>query len=106
VPRRLRYTDEALADLDAARNWLVQPGAGPVARGKLASIWASIEALVDRPCQWPVGAHRGVRELPCTGGWRALYEVDPDTGHNATAGDVRVLRVYGPGQDRHKFGRS
>ena len=32
---------------------------------------------------------------------RALYESSPDTGRNETAGDVRVLRVFGPGQDRN-----
>jgi hypothetical protein len=41
-----------------------------------------------------------VRELPCDGCYRALYEVTPDTGRSETAGDVTVLRVYGPGQDR------
>jgi hypothetical protein len=40
--------------------------------------------------------------MPCTGGYRVLYEVDPDTSSSATAGDVRVLRVYGPGQNRHR----
>jgi hypothetical protein len=29
-----------------------------------------------------------------------LYRVVPDTGRNDTAGDVLVLRVFGPGQDR------
>ena len=38
--------------------------------------------------------------LFCDGGYRALYEVTPDTGHNETAGNVLVLRVFGPGQDR------
>jgi hypothetical protein len=33
-----------------------------------------------------------------------LYEVIPDTGRDDDAGDVRVLRVYGPGQDRRGFG--
>jgi hypothetical protein len=41
-----------------------------------------------------------VRELPCEGGYRALYDVFPDTGRDETAGDVIVLRVYGPGQSR------
>jgi len=31
---------------------------------------------------------------------RVLYSVEPDTGRDATAGDVMVLRVFGPGQDR------
>jgi hypothetical protein len=66
----------------------------------MAAIWASIEALRDHPCRYPVGQHRGVRELPCDDGYRALYRVHPDAGRNDTAGDVRVLRVFGPGQDR------
>jgi hypothetical protein len=45
-----------------------------------------------------------VRELPCPHAYRAFYEVHPDTGSNDTAGDVMVLRVYGPGQDRGGFG--
>ena len=39
---------------------------------------------------------RGAR--PCDGGYRAMYEVRPDTGRDETAGDVRVLPVFGPGQ--------
>ena len=101
--RDLRYTDKALADLDAARRWLTQPGSGPWAWRQLAAIWSSIEALRENPCRYPVGQHRGVRELPCDGGYRALYRVIPDTGRDDTAGDVRVLRVYGPGQDRHRL---
>ena len=29
-----------------------------------------------------------------------MYEVHPDTGDNESAGNVRILRVFGPGQDR------
>jgi plasmid stabilization system protein ParE len=100
LPRELHYTDKALADLDAIRGWLTQPGAGPAARRRLAAIWAAIEQLCQHPCLYPAGQHPGVRELPCTGGYRAFYEVIPDTGRSATAGDIRVLRVFGPGQDR------
>ena len=103
MPRRLSYTEKALDDLDAARRWLTQPGSGPAARRELAAIRADIRRLQQEPCQWAVGDMPGVRELPAAGGWRVLYEVDPDTGRSATAGDVRVLRVYGPGQDRRGF---
>jgi len=100
MPRELSYTDQALADLDAAKGWLTQPGSGPAARRRLAAIWAAIEGLRDHPCLHPAGQHPGVRELPCAGGYRALYRVIPDTSRSETAGDVRVLRVFGPGQDR------
>jgi plasmid stabilization system protein ParE len=103
VPRDLSYTDKALADLDAARRWLTQPGSGPAARRRLAAIWAAIEGLRDHPCRYPFGHHRGVRELPCGGGYRATYRVVPDTDRDETAGDVRVLRVFGPGQSRERL---
>jgi plasmid stabilization system protein ParE len=100
VPRRLRYTDEALADLDAIRRWLTQPGSGSAAQRELAAIRPSIRQLRHHPCLHALGDHPGVRELPCGDDYRALYRVHPDTGHNDTAGDVRVLRVFGPGQSR------
>jgi hypothetical protein len=77
----------------------MQPGSGPAAWAKLAAI----EDLRDHPCRFPIGRHPGVRELPCDGGYRALYEVTPDTGRSETAGHVIVLRVYGPGQDRRRL---
>jgi plasmid stabilization system protein ParE len=106
LPRQLSYTDTALADLSAVRHWLTQPGAGPVARRKLLAILDAIDDLGAHPCRFPLGAHPGVRERLCAGGYRVFYRVRPDTGSNETAGDVRVLRVYGPGQDRRGFRRS
>ena len=103
MPRRLTYTPLARDDLDAIRRWLMQPCSGTCARRRLAAIRASINRLREHPCLWPVGPHAGVRELPCDGGYRALYEVRPDTGRDETAGDVLVLRVYGPGQDRSRL---
>jgi hypothetical protein len=88
---------QGIGDLEAAWRWLTQPGSGPVAWAKFDGIVTAIESLRDHPCRWPLGRHFGVRELPCAGGYRALYEVNPDTGGNETAGDVRV---FGAGQGR------
>lgn len=44
-----------------------------------------------------------MRELPAAGGYCVFCKVEPDTGRDATAGNVLVppvYRVYGPGQDR------
>jgi plasmid stabilization system protein ParE len=103
VPRRLIYAPRAREDLDAVRRWLTQPGSGRRARRRLAAIGADIRRLQHFPCRWPAGQHPGVRELPCAGGYRELYEVIPDTGRDETAGDIRVLRVYGPGQSRDRL---
>jgi hypothetical protein len=32
-----------------------------------------------------------------------MYEVDPDTGDDRSAGDVRVLRVFGPHMNRDRL---
>jgi plasmid stabilization system protein ParE len=103
VPRKLDYTDEAIEDLKTIRRWLTQPGSGRAARGRLKAIGAAINRLREHPCVYPLGRHPGVRELPCDGGYRVLYEVRPDTGRDDNAGDVQVLRVFGPGQSRERL---
>ncbi len=103
MPRKLDYTDEAVEDLKAIRRWLTQPGSGPVARRRLSAVRAAINRLREHPCRYPVGQHPGVRELPCNGGYRAMYELYPDTGRDETTGDVLVLRVFGPGQSHDRL---
>jgi plasmid stabilization system protein ParE len=102
VSRALVYAPRAREDLDAIAGWLTQPGAGRTARRKLVAIWKAIEGLRESPCRYPIGDHAGVRELPCARSYRVLYDVIPDTGRSDTAGDVRILRVFGPGQSRDK----
>jgi plasmid stabilization system protein ParE len=82
------------------RRWQTQPGSGPAAIRRIKAIREAIRRLKQHPCLFPVGRYPGVRELPCDGGYRALYRVAPDTGRDRTSGDVEVLRVFGPGQDR------
>ncbi len=103
MPRKLDYTEEAIEDLKAIRRWLTQPGSGPRARRRLRAIRAAINRLREHPCRYPVGQQPGVRELPCDGGYRAMYVVNPDAGRDETAGDVLVLRVFGPGQSRDRL---
>jgi len=52
------------------------------------------------PCLYPPCDHAGVRELPGDGGYRVAYRVTPDTGASEISGDILMLRVFGPGQDR------
>jgi hypothetical protein len=42
VPRVLRYTDEAIADLAAIRGWQTQPGSGAAAIRRLKALRAEI----------------------------------------------------------------
>jgi hypothetical protein len=66
--------------------------------------YAVSQLLRDEPCRYAVSKdHPGMREVPVAGGYRVIYMVRPDTGYNATAGDVEVLRVFGPGQERTRL---
>lgn len=95
--RAVRLTEDAARDLDGVRAWFTQPGAGAQAARRLGHILVSIDRLADHPCLYPrVGHHR---ELSVEG-HRVIYRVTPDTDRDATAGDVLVLRIWGPGQNR------
>ena len=88
-----------MRDLAAARQWLTQPGAGVRAARRLAALAAAVQDLQKHPCRWPVGELAGLRGRQVEG-HRIVYEVRPDTGDDATAGDVTLLRIFGPGQER------
>jgi plasmid stabilization system protein ParE len=96
--RILSYTLAARLDLEAAFEWLSQPGSGRRAQRRIQHIAAAIDRLVEHPCRHPRSRH-GRREFTVEG-HRVVYRVTPDTGRDATGGDVTVLRVFGPGEDR------
>jgi plasmid stabilization system protein ParE len=99
MPRSVILSPAAEEDLEAIRLWLGQPGSGLRVRARRRAIAQAVRDLKRHPCRYPVGDHEGVRERPVEE-HRVLYSVEPDTGRDATAGDVMVLRVFGPGQDR------
>jgi plasmid stabilization system protein ParE len=68
----------------------------------LANIRSAVKELRQYPCKWPEGEHPGVRECPVEG-YMIMYEVHPDTGDDRTAGDVEILRVFGPHQLRGRL---
>jgi hypothetical protein len=71
--------------------------------GKLGAgerIRASVPALLPKP---EGGEPRRPGRPALRRRVRALYRVRPDTSRNETAGDVRVLRVSGPGQSRGRL---
>ena len=99
MPRRLILTEDAINDLDAVRGWQRQPGSGAAGRRRVKAIPAAIRELRAAPCRFRRGDDPGTRQLTLQR-HVVIYEVDPDTGENATAGDVRVLRgcaCSGPG---------
>lgn len=83
----------------ALRHWQLQPGSGPAAKRRVQAILTTIRQLGRYPYHYIAGDQPGTREATCEG-HRIIYVVDPDTGRNADAGHVTVLRVFGPGQSR------
>ena len=99
MPRSITLAPAAQGDLIGIRQWLLQRGAGRIAQAKQHAIDAALRELARFPCPYRIGDHPGIRER-LVAGHTILYRVSPDTGDNATAGDVFVLRVFGAGQSR------
>lgn len=95
--RNFDISDPALADLEEIREWLQQPGAGRKAARRLANIMEALAELHTAPCRWSWSVHVGARQR-IVEGYKIIYRILPDTGHDDTAGDVTVVRVFGPGQ--------
>ena len=97
--REVRLAPAAVRDLERARVWLHQPGSGPKARARFLHVRAAIRELASAPCRWaPWPKLAGTRKLSVED-YVVIYRVVPDTGDNGTAGDVEVIRIYGPYQD-------
>ncbi len=99
MPRVVRLALIARDDLRAVRRWYSQPGSGATAKRRVQAILAAITHLQERPCLHPRGEDPATRVLTVER-HIVVYEVHPDTDSNATAGDVMVLRIFGPGQNR------
>lgn len=100
LPQRSRVilAPAATRDLAAIKAWLTQPGAGEAAARRLRRITQAIRTLSLEAVQWPAGLHAGTRERP-VGAYRIVYEVI-STEDDTTRGEMRIVRVFGPGQDR------
>jgi len=100
--RILDFAEQALRDLNGIQEWQAQPGSGPAARRRMATILRASRALQDFPCRYPNGTFTGTRQMTVER-HVVIYKVTPDTGDNRTAGDVLVVRVFGPAQRRDRL---
>jgi plasmid stabilization system protein ParE len=100
--RTLVLAEAAIDDLEQIYRWYSQPGAGAVAARRIRAIRSAVRGVVDHPCRYRRGQHVGTRELTIQG-HVVVYEVRPDTGEDATAGDIFVVRVFGSGQSRDRL---
>jgi hypothetical protein len=97
--RRIDYSHLSVLDLAQMRRWMNQTGSGLRAKDRARTITKAVRELRHEPVQWPKGEEPGTRQRVVEG-YTIVYSVDPDTNDRVTAGDVYVLRIYGPGQGR------
>lgn len=84
--------------LRAQRRFYSYAGPTAPAVARVKAISTAIKDLTRMPVMWPFGLFPGIRERPA-GDCRIYYSVHPDTGRNATAGDVEILYIRLPGED-------
>ena len=96
--RRVVTAPEAAAALRLARAWLMQPGAGSVGQARWDALRSARLRLRVHPCLGLASAELPGRRQLVVAGYKLIYRVDPDTGDGITAGHVRILAVFGPGQ--------
>jgi plasmid stabilization system protein ParE len=83
----------AQADLLAVRRWLSQPGSGLKAQLKIARIVRALNELRFTPQRWPSGPAGDTRQRVIEG-YTVVYRIDEALMR------VRVVRIFGPYQDR------
>lgn len=83
----------AQADLIELRRWLSQPGSGLRAQLKITRISRALNELRFTPNRWPAGPAAGSRQR-FVEGYALVYRIDD------ASMQVRVIRVFGPRQDR------
>jgi plasmid stabilization system protein ParE len=98
--RELVVSPRAEADIVAAADrFFAYAGPTPQALQRLEDLIEAIEDLVNAPATFRTSDRFvGVRER-IVSGCTIYFRILPDTGLNATAGNVRVLHVKLPSQD-------
>lgn len=98
MARKVTTAPQAAEALRRARAWLTQQGSGPNGRARWEALRTSRLGLRDHPYLGaPSSELPGYRQLVVSE-HRIIYRVTPDTGDSATAGDIRIVAVFGPGQ--------
>jgi len=96
--RTVELTKAAADDMNDARQWLHQPGAGAAARQRHQVLSRAIRTLRTDPMRYRRDLEDERLRIISVEGYRIIFTVVPDTGDNRTAGDVTVLAVLGPGE--------
>lgn len=99
MPRAVFLSPAAARDLQYVRAWYSHPEPGRGHGLRVARIVNAIDELAERPVNFPKGVWPGTRTR-FVEGHRIVYRVENDTDDNATAGDVEIIRIWCPRQNR------
>lgn len=99
MARRVFLSPTAARDLGLIRAWYGQPGAGPRAKDRAMRIARALRSLGEAPFLGHPGDEPGTRELVVEQP-TIIYQVESDTGLLHEAGDIDVLRIWMPRQNR------
>jgi len=97
--RRVILSPTATRDLGQIRACYSQPGSGPRAKRKASAIVQALRDLerypfIGAPSEEPSVRERVVEEHT------VIYRVQNDFGAAEQAGDIEVIRIWQPGQNR------
>ncbi len=99
MPRQVSVAPAALQALRAARRWLCRPGAGAAGKARWRALRDAPRSLQDHPYLGVVSEQDDSLRQLVVSSHRLIYQIYRDTGDDATAGDVRILEVFGPGRN-------
>ena len=98
MARRVTTAPDAAVALAAARRWLLQPGSGKAGARRWQALRNARRSLRDYPYLGGASEEHPRHGQLVVSGYRLSYQVVPDTGESSTAGDVRIVSVFGPGE--------
>ena len=92
MSREVRLSHAAIDDLEHVREWLKQPGAGPVAASKLADLLESLAELPQNAERYPIDPDRPSCRYIARHGYWIRFRLGVEV--------ILVARIFGPGQNR------
>ncbi|WP_448190479.1 type II toxin-antitoxin system RelE/ParE family toxin [Azospirillum sp. sgz301742] len=99
VRRRVILSPMATRDLEQIRTWYSQPGSGPRAKRKASAIVRALRELERYPFIGSPSDEPGLRERVVEE-HTVIYRIQNDADVPESAGDIVVIRIWQPGQNR------
>lgn len=103
MARKVTTAPQAAKAFRQARRWLTQTGAGPDGQARWETLRTARFRLLVHPYLGASMAGQPKRRQLVVGEYRIIYVLQPDTGDSATAGDIAIVAVLGPGQRQQGF---